>query len=140
MTSATGARLGMVSPPAPAGHEEEKRMDVKTYYQRIRAMEATIPTPFTVVVSMATDDGGKKGVLVEVPRHVAAKMVVEGSAELATADQATAFQEAQEAAWKTAQDAAAAARVEVTMVSSEELKKLTDDMKKLKSGAKTGKE
>ena len=42
-------------------------MDVKTYYQRIRAMEATIPTPFTVVVSMATDDGGKKGVLVEVP-------------------------------------------------------------------------
>jgi hypothetical protein len=129
----------MVSLRAPAGHEEEKRMDVKTYYQRIRATEATIPAPFTVVVSMSTDDGGKKGVLVEVPRNVAAKMVVEGSAELATAAQATAFQEAQEAAWKAAQDAAAA-RVEVTMVSSDELKKLTDDMKKLKSGAKTGKE
>lgn len=115
-------------------------MDVKTYYQRIRATEARIAAPYTVVVSASTDDGGKKGVLVEVPRLVAAKMVVEGSAELATAAQASAFQEAQEAAWKAAQDAAAAARVEVTMVSSDELKKLTDEMKKLKGGAKTGKE
>jgi hypothetical protein len=37
-------------------------------------------------------------------------------------------------------DAAAATKVEVTMVSSDELKKLTDDMKKLKSGAKVTKD
>ena len=52
-------------------------MDVKTYYQRIRTTEATITTPFAVVSSLGTDDGGKKGVLVEVPRHLAAKMIVE---------------------------------------------------------------
>jgi len=115
-------------------------MDVKTYYQRIRAMEATIPTPFTVVISLQTDDGGKKGVLVEVPRHLAAKMVVEGSAALAPAAQATAFQQAQEAAYQAVLDAAAATKVEVTMVSSDELKKLTDDIKKLKSGAKVTKD
>jgi hypothetical protein len=115
-------------------------MDVKTYYQRIRATEATITTPFAVVSSLPTDDGGKKGVLVEVPRHLAAKMIVEGSAEIAPADQATAFREAQEAACKAAQDAAAATKLEVTMVSSDELKKLTDDMKKLKGGARTAKD
>jgi hypothetical protein len=112
-------------------------MDVKTYYQKIRATEATITPPFTVVSSLATDDGGKKGVLVEVPRYLAAKMIVEGSAEVAPVDQATAFLQAQEAACKAAQDAATAAKLEVTMVSSDELKKLTDDMEKLKGGAKT---
>lgn len=115
-------------------------MDVKTYYQKIRDTEATIPTPFTVVVSLQTDDGGKKGVLIEVPRHLAAKMVVEGSAQLAAAAEVAAFQQQQAAAYKVAQEAAAAARVEVTMVSSDDLKKLTEDMKKLKSGAKLGKE
>jgi len=115
-------------------------MDVKTYYQRIRDMEATITTPYTVVASLPTDDGGKKGVLVEVPRRLAAKMVVEGSAELVPAAQVTAFQQAQEAACKAAQDAATAAKLEVTMVPSDELKKLTDDMKKLKSGAKAAKD
>ncbi len=115
-------------------------MDVRTYYQKIRDMEATIPGQFTVIVSRATDDGGKSGVLVEVTRHVAAKMVVEGSAALATIAQATAFQEQQAAAAKAAQEAAAAAKVEVTMVSSTDLKKLTDDLSKLKIGSKTAKE
>jgi len=95
---------------------------------------------YTVVVSLQTDDGGKKGVLVEVSRHLAAKMVVEGSALLGTPAQVAAFQESQEAAYKAAQEAATLARVEVTMVSSDDLKKLTDDMKKLKSGGKLTKE
>jgi len=111
-------------------------MDVKTYYQRIRETEAAIPTAYPVIRSLSTDDGGKKGVLVEVARHLAAKMIVEGSAELAPADVATAFLQSQEAAAKAAQDASAAAKLEVTMVSTDELKKLADDMKKLKSGAK----
>ena len=115
-------------------------MDVKTYYQRIRDTEGTIPTPFAVVISLATDDGGKKGVPVEVPRHLAAKMVVEGSAELASADQAAAFRQAQQAACKALLEAAAAARVEFSMVSADELKRLTDDMNKLKTGVKAGKD
>jgi hypothetical protein len=115
-------------------------MDVKTYYQRIRDVEATISTPFTVVISQPTDDGGKQGVVVEVPRHLAAKMAVEGSARLGTAAEVAAFQQSQSETYKAAQEAAAAARVEVTMVSSDELKKLTDDMKKLKGGAKVGKD
>ncbi len=115
-------------------------MDVKTFYQRIRDAEAKIPTPDVVVISLPTDDGGKKGVLVEVPRHLAAKMLVEGSAELAPADKVLEFHELKEAAYRTAQDFAVAARVEVTMMPSDELKRLTDDVKKLKSSAKAGKD
>lgn len=113
-------------------------MDLKNYYQKVRDMEATIPEPYAVVVSQATGDGGKGGVLVEVTRHVAAKMSVEGSAQLAPPEQAAAFQQRQAAAQKAAQDAAAATKVAVTMVSSDDLKKLTDDVKKLKSGSKSG--
>jgi hypothetical protein len=115
-------------------------MDLRTYYQKIRDMEATIPTQYAVVISKTTDDGGKSGVPVEVTREVAAKMVVEGSAALATADQSSAFDAKQAAAQKAALAAAAAARVSVTMVSSDDLKKLTDDLTKLKSSSKSAKE
>jgi hypothetical protein len=118
----------------------EDQMDLKTYYQKIRDTEGNISTPFAVVVSRETDDGGKGGVLIEVTRHLAAKMLVEGAADLATAEQAAAFQQAQMAALQAAQDAAAAAKVEVTMVSSDDLRKLADDMRKLKSGSKPAKE
>lgn len=115
-------------------------MDVKTYYQRIREMEATIATPYTVVMSLPTEDGGKRGVLVEVPRHLAAKMIVEGSAEIAPEQQAAQFLQAQLAACKAAGEAAVAAKLEVTMLPSDELKRLTEDVRKLKNGAKTAKD
>lgn len=59
-------------------------MDVRVYYQKVRDVEAKIPGAFAEVVSVATPDGGKAGTITEVPRRVAAKMVVDGSATLAT--------------------------------------------------------
>ena len=115
-------------------------MDVKTYYQRIRDTEAAIPTQYAVVVSRPTDDGGKPGVLVEVPRYLAAKMMVEGSAQLAPAEQSAAFRLSQELAMRAAQEAAAASKFEVSMVPSDELKRLNEDVRKLKGGAKSGKD
>jgi len=58
-------------------------MDLRIYYQKIRDCEAKIPGTFAFVVSTATPDGGKAGVVTEVPRRVAAKMVVDGTARLA---------------------------------------------------------
>jgi hypothetical protein len=57
-------------------------MDLRIYYQKIRDVEATITEEFPVVVSKETPDGGKKGVRTQVPRKIAAKMIVEGLAEL----------------------------------------------------------
>jgi len=111
-------------------------MDLRTYYQKIRDMEAGIPTQFAVVISKSTDNGGKSGLPVEVTREVAAKMVVEGSAVLAGADETAAFHAKQAAANKAAKDAAAAEKVSVTVVTSDDLRKLTEDITKLKGKSK----
>lgn len=66
-------------------------MDLRVYYRKIRDAEASIHEPFPVLCSLETQDGGKEGVLTEVPRHVAAKQIAEGRARLATAEETKAF-------------------------------------------------
>lgn len=66
-------------------------MDLKNYYQKIKETEAKIADPFTVIISADTPDGGKAGRPAEVSRHLAAKMVVEGVARLATPEEVQAF-------------------------------------------------
>ena len=44
-------------------------MDLRAYYQKIRDTEAEITEAFPMVVSLATADGGKEGVLTEVTRR-----------------------------------------------------------------------
>jgi hypothetical protein len=58
-------------------------MDLRIYYQKVRDTEAKIAEDFPVVVSRETPDGGKPGVRTQVPRRIAAKMIVEGIADLA---------------------------------------------------------
>ena len=98
-------------------------MDLRLYYQKIRDMESKITEAFPVVVSNETADGGKPGALTEVTPGIAARMVVEGSAHLATAAEAKAFRAVQAEAKRVA-DQAAAAKVQFTVVSTSELYKL----------------
>jgi hypothetical protein len=79
------------------------------------------------VVSNETADGGKPGVLTEVTPGIAAKMVVQGAARLATAQEAMAFRAAQVEAKRVADQAAAAAKVQFTVVSTTELDKLKNN-------------
>jgi hypothetical protein len=58
-------------------------VDVRIYYQKIRDVEAKIPQSSVKVISLQTPDGGKAGLITEVPRRVAAKMVVDGTAKIA---------------------------------------------------------
>jgi prolyl-tRNA synthetase len=99
-------------------------MDLRLYYQKIRDMESKITEAFPVVVSNETADGGKPGALTEVTPGIAARMVVEGSAHLATAAEAKAFRAVQAEAKRVADQAAAAAKVQFTVVSTSELYKL----------------
>ena len=68
-------------------------MDLKLYYQKIRDVATQIDERFPVVVSRETADGGKNGILTEVTQELAAKMVVEGTARLATAAEAESFRQ-----------------------------------------------
>jgi ribosomal protein L9 len=99
-------------------------MDLKLYYQKIRDTESKITEAFPVVVSNETPDGGKAGVLTEVTPGIAAKMLVEGSAHLATPEEANAFRAAQAEAKRVADQEAAAAKLQFTVLSTAELNML----------------
>ena len=60
--------------------QKGRQMDLQVYYQKIRDMETKITDEFPLMVSMETADGGKGGTKTEVPRRLAAKLLVEGIA------------------------------------------------------------
>ena len=99
-------------------------MDLKLYYQKIRDKQSEITEAFPIVVSNETADGGRPGVLTEVTPAIAAKMVVDGAAHLATAPEANAFRAGQAEAKRVADQAAAAAKVQFTVLSATELNHL----------------
>ena len=54
-----------------------KRMDLRGYFEKIKEFEAKTKDAFAVIVSLESPDGGKAGIITEVSRSLAAKMVVE---------------------------------------------------------------
>jgi hypothetical protein len=96
-------------------------MNLNAYYEKIRQTQAQIPGDCAVIVSHETPDGGKPGVLTEAPRRVAARMVVEGSARLAHPEEAAAFHSAAQKAKAEADEAAAASKLQFTVLPAAEL-------------------
>ena len=78
-------------------------MDLRAYYEKIRKIEALIEAVFAVVTSRATLDGGRAGVMSELLRAVAARLIADGKADLATAEETAQYQAQAEAKWKEAQ-------------------------------------
>jgi len=99
-------------------------MNVRVYYQKIREAEAGIPDEYPVVVSRETTDGGKAGVLTEVPRRVAAKLLVEGLVSIAGSAEANEFRAKQAEAKRAIDEAAAAAKLQLTVVPTTELARI----------------
>ncbi|HUD99068.1 MAG TPA: hypothetical protein VMR62_05800 [Bryobacteraceae bacterium] len=108
-------------------------MDLQVYYKKIRALEDSLTDQSIVVVSLETPDGGRPGVRTEVPRRTAAKMIVEGSARLATPEEMRDFQEQKVEAKRLADQLTAASRMQFAVISPSELRKL-------KAGALSGKD
>jgi len=66
-------------------------MDLRAYYRKVREAEATLAGEHFVMVSLATSEGGKEGVRTEAPRAIAAKLIAEGRARVATEEEANEF-------------------------------------------------
>ena len=96
-------------------------MDVKQYFRKMREIENTLTEPYPVVVSLETSDGGKAGTVCEVPRSVAAKMILERRATLASDEQKELFFQQQEAAKKAAEKAELARRLQVAIIADSDL-------------------
>ena len=102
-------------------------MDLQAYYQKIRAMEAKIVEDFSLVVSVETSDGGKCGTKTEVPRRLAAKLLIEGVARLASKEELKAHRDLLAEAKRIAERALAAARLQLTVLSTTELDRLRNE-------------
>ena len=107
-------------------------MDLTAFYQSIRAAAAGIEEPFPIGMSMATAAGGREGTPIEVTRQVAAKMIVEGTAQIANPAEARRFRERQAEAKRQSDQAVAAARVQMTVVTTAELDRLRNAGKRAK--------
>jgi hypothetical protein len=100
-------------------------MDLRVYYQKIRDWDSKIADEFPVVKSKETTDGGKDGTLTEVSKHIAAKLIVDGMADLAEDADLEKFR-ADMAEAKRAADAkvAAATAMQLAVVPKQELDEL----------------
>lgn len=91
-------------------------MDLRVFFQKVKEMEHAIPGNPVVVVSEDTPDGGRAGGKTEVSRALAAKLIVEGRARLATEQETAGYRAAQESTRQQAEERALAGRVTFNLV------------------------
>ncbi len=96
-------------------------MDVRQYYRKLREIEAGISEPYLLVVSLETTDGGRAGAVSEVSRYVAAKLILEGCAVVASERERQAYLEQQAIAKKASYKADLARRVQVAIIADSDL-------------------
>jgi hypothetical protein len=108
-------------------------MDVRQYYRKLREIESGIAEAYVRVTSLETSDGGKPGVVSEVSREQAAKLIVEARVMISTDDEQKAFFAKHAAEKKAFEKAEMARRLQVTIVSA-------PDEKEPKAGPSAGSE
>ncbi len=104
-------------------------MDLREYYGKIRAATETISEEFVVMVSLKTSDGGRADVKTEVGRHLAAKLIADQKARLATAEESAAYYEAQQEAAKKSEALPEDGRVQLAVLSEADLQTLAKNLK-----------
>jgi hypothetical protein len=97
-------------------------MDLRVFFQKLRKIEQEIVAPHVIVVSHETPDGGRPGQLAEVSRSIAARLILEGHAHLATSEESADFRAAARKALDEAEQRAMAAKVQVNVISDADLR------------------
>jgi hypothetical protein len=94
-------------------------MDLRQYYKKLHELESKMPEAHVLVVSLETGDGGKEGVITEVPRRNACQLILEGRARRADQKEEDEFRFQELLEREAFQRAKAASRVQVQVVSSD---------------------
>ncbi len=90
-------------------------MDLRRFYRKVR--EHSFAEPYVMVRSVETSDGGHEGVVSEVPRDIAAMLIVGGKTILASQDEIDSYRTLQEEAKTAHEKAEMAKRVQVAIIS-----------------------
>jgi len=98
-------------------------MDLRSYYTRIRETEETLTAEHLVVVSLKTSEGGKEGVRTETSRGIAARLIAEGRARVASDDEALDFYEMHRESKERIDNEEAARRLQVMVIPASDFKK-----------------
>jgi hypothetical protein len=104
-------------------------VDIRIFFQKMREVEASLPTPYVLVVSLDTSDGGKAGTKTEVTREVGAKLIVDGKARLATDEELELYREQERAARTAAEQAMMAGKVQLAVLSDQEIRALRSSLR-----------
>ena len=99
-------------------------MDLRQYFRKVRELEKSIPQEDVYVVSLETADGGRAGVISEVRRDVASRMVVEGRARLASEEESQKYRAELLQAQQAEKQREAQQRINVHVLSDLELRTL----------------
>ena len=105
-------------------------MNLQAYFRKIRIAESSINDDIVLTVSLATDDGGLAGLRSEASREVAAKLIVEGKARLASLEETEAHRAAQEERRRLIVEHDASNRVQVAILSERQIETFMKDKKK----------
>jgi hypothetical protein len=97
-------------------------MDLRMFYQKLRKLEQEIIEPHVVVVSHETSDGGKEGQKAEVSRGSAARLILEGRARLAGAEETAEYRKTIEQALRDAEQREMSSRVQLNVISDTDLR------------------
>ena len=104
-------------------------MDLRAFYQKLRKIEREIADVHVVVVSHETPDGGRPGQLAEVSRSIAARLILEGRARLATVEESAEFRAAAEKGAQEARRREMAGKVQVNVISDADLRALKSSVR-----------
>lgn len=96
-------------------------MDVRQYYRKIREVEADLHETYPLVISLETSDGGKAGLVTEVSRELAAKMIVEGRVMVADERERELYRQQQVIKKRASDKAELARRVQVAIITDPDL-------------------
>lgn len=99
-------------------------MDLRAYYRKIRDLESTLDE-FVIVKSLPTESGGKGGVLSEAGRSTAARMTVDGVAEIASAEEAEEYRQSRDEARKAELERRQSSQIQFNVITDAELRSLT---------------
>ena len=99
-------------------------MDLKKYYRKLRDIQRDILDDYVVVRSLPTPDGGVAGRLTEVGKEVAARMLLDGIAELAGPDEIESFRRELDDQRLREEQKRAAAQIQFTVLSESDLRSL----------------
>lgn len=91
-------------------------MDLRVFFQKVKEAEQTIAVDPAVVISLETSDGGRAGTRTEVSRALAAKLIVEGRARLASDEETAGHKASEEAIRQRAEEQALRGKVMINLV------------------------